>query len=183
MFTEKIRMLITLKKGFTLIELLVVISIIALLTSVVMGQLNNAKAKARDRALVSGIHEIQTALELYRSKYGSYPGVGGVGVDATIGDYYSQIKDDGVWSGSSISLEQKLKEFLPKISAPQRVGGGDTYIRYYKMSNARCPNQTNIPPYIMLFRPETNSLDSLFPAGYLYGSTLNQTEEKCVSLK
>ena len=175
------------KSGFTLIELLVVISIIALLTSVVMGQLNNAKAKARDRALVSGIHEIQTALEMYKSKYGSYPSLGGVGVDA-VTDYSSQINNNGVWTNSpfgSISLEEKLKEFLPRISAPYGVNGSDTSIYYYnyQITSLRCVGQTNRPPYIIVFKPETNSLDSLFPSGYLYLTYPSQVDHKCVSLK
>lgn len=62
-----------LKRGFTLIELLVVISIIGLLSSVVLGSLNTARAKARDARRFSDMKQVQLALELYRDKYGNYP--------------------------------------------------------------------------------------------------------------
>jgi len=58
--------------GFTLIELLVVISIIGLLSSIVLTSVNSARAKARDARRKSDLHTIQTALELYYDKYGTY---------------------------------------------------------------------------------------------------------------
>lgn len=59
--------------GFTLIELLVVISIIALFASVILASLNQAKAKARDAALLAEIKSFETALELYYDDHGYYP--------------------------------------------------------------------------------------------------------------
>ena len=64
----------TLKKGFTLIELLVVIAIIALLSTLAVVSLNNARAKARDATRVSDIKQMQTALELYFADQQGYPG-------------------------------------------------------------------------------------------------------------
>ncbi len=61
------------KKGFTLIELLVVIAIISVLSSIVLSQLNEARAKARDARRISDLKSIQTALELYRTENGEYP--------------------------------------------------------------------------------------------------------------
>jgi type II secretion system protein G len=60
-------------RGFTLIELLVVIAIIGLLSSVVLASLNTARAKARDAKRFSDLAQVQTALEMYYSDYGSYP--------------------------------------------------------------------------------------------------------------
>lgn len=60
------------KSGFTLIELLVVIAIISLLSSIVLASLNSARSKARDARRLSDIKTIQTALEMYYDKYGSY---------------------------------------------------------------------------------------------------------------
>ena len=65
------------QKGFTLIELLVVISIIGLLASVVLVSLNSARARARDARRISDIHQIQLALESYRTTHGVYPLSGG----------------------------------------------------------------------------------------------------------
>jgi prepilin-type N-terminal cleavage/methylation domain-containing protein len=63
------------ERGFTLIELLVVISIIALLSTLAMVALNNARAKSRDAKRVSDVKQIQTALELYFTDQQGYPGI------------------------------------------------------------------------------------------------------------
>ena len=60
-------------KGFTLIELLVVISIISLLTSIVLANLNEARKKGRDAARIRNIGETRTALQLYFNDNGKYP--------------------------------------------------------------------------------------------------------------
>jgi len=61
------------KNGFTLIELLVVISIIGLLSSIVITQLNGARIKSRDTARKAQMAEIRSALELYYNDNGHYP--------------------------------------------------------------------------------------------------------------
>lgn len=60
--------------GFSLIELLVVISIIALLASVILVQVSNARRKSRDTNRIANIKQLQTALALYFDKQGNqYP--------------------------------------------------------------------------------------------------------------
>lgn len=56
-----------------MIELLVVIAIIGLLASVVMANLNSARAKGRDANRAATVKAIQTALEFYYDKYNAYP--------------------------------------------------------------------------------------------------------------
>lgn len=60
-------------KGFTLIELLVVIAIIGMLSTVVMGNLNSARAKARDAVAIRDFNQVQKAMILYYDKYNRYP--------------------------------------------------------------------------------------------------------------
>jgi prepilin-type N-terminal cleavage/methylation domain-containing protein len=59
-------------KGFTLIELLVVISVIGLLSSIVIGNLNQARKKARDAKRSADITEMRLALELYSQDHGGH---------------------------------------------------------------------------------------------------------------
>ena len=61
------------KRGFTLVELLVVIAIVSLLSSIIMGQLNEVRAKARDAARISNMQNIRRALELYKIDNGQFP--------------------------------------------------------------------------------------------------------------
>lgn len=61
------------RKGFTLIELLVVIAIIALLSTLAVVALNNARQKSRDAKRVADIKQVQTALELYFTDQNAYP--------------------------------------------------------------------------------------------------------------
>ncbi len=58
---------LTFKKGFTLIELLVVISIIGLLASVVLSNINVARQKASDTQVLQTLFQIKNGIEQYYS--------------------------------------------------------------------------------------------------------------------
>lgn len=62
--------------GFTLIELLVVISIIGILATLVVANLNAARVRARDAERKSDLKNIETALRLYFNDNGTYPATG-----------------------------------------------------------------------------------------------------------
>ncbi len=61
------------KRGFTLIELLVVVSLIGILATLVMANMNSARERARDANRKSDLRNIQTALRLYYNDIGRYP--------------------------------------------------------------------------------------------------------------
>jgi len=63
----------SMKKSFTLIELLVVIAIIGVLAALVIPNLTQARAKARDAKRTEDLRALQNALELYYSDHNSYP--------------------------------------------------------------------------------------------------------------
>src|SRR3989344_5858351 len=63
------------RSGFTLIEILIVIAIISILSSVAIVGLPKIGGKGRDARRVSGMRQVQTALELYFTKNGNYPNV------------------------------------------------------------------------------------------------------------
>lgn len=59
--------------GFTIIELMVVITIIGLLSSIILGSLQQARLKAQDSKRISEIQQMEIALDLYYSDHGQYP--------------------------------------------------------------------------------------------------------------
>ena len=61
------------KKGFTLIEVLVAATIIAVLISIGVVSYASVNKRSRDAKRKSDIEQLRSALEMYRSDYGSYP--------------------------------------------------------------------------------------------------------------
>jgi prepilin-type N-terminal cleavage/methylation domain-containing protein len=61
------------QKGFTLIELLVVISILGVLVGLIVNNLNDARARARDARKKQNLNQLKTALRLYYNDYQTYP--------------------------------------------------------------------------------------------------------------
>jgi prepilin-type N-terminal cleavage/methylation domain-containing protein len=63
------------QQGFTLIEILIVVAIIAILASVTLVGLGPTQRQGRDARRLSDLREVQTGLELYYNKNGTYPNV------------------------------------------------------------------------------------------------------------
>lgn len=59
-------------QSFTLIELLVVIAIIAILASLLLPALRNAREKAKSAACVNNLRQIAVALSLYQDDFGDW---------------------------------------------------------------------------------------------------------------
>ena len=76
--------MISRKAGFTLIELLVVIAIIAMLSAVVLGQLNQARGKGADAAVKANLSNLRRQAEIYYDKQNPNSYSGMCGGDATI---------------------------------------------------------------------------------------------------
>ena len=57
------------KKTFTLIELLIVIAIIAILASMLLPALNQAREKAQGTACLNNMKQLMTYVQLYMNDY------------------------------------------------------------------------------------------------------------------
>jgi prepilin-type N-terminal cleavage/methylation domain-containing protein len=97
-------------KGFTLIELLVVISIIAILSSITMAMLNQARVKTRDTQRTAQMQQFTLALQVYFTDHGRYP-------STSSGNYVQNI----------VGL---APEYIPKLPEDPRYKTGTNRYRY-----------------------------------------------------
>ncbi len=89
------------KKGFTLMEILVAIAIIAILTAIGIVSYTSINRNARNAKRKSDIEQVRSALELYRTEIGHYPGDGSsvlisdlLANDAELQTYLSSVPED-----------------------------------------------------------------------------------------
>jgi prepilin-type N-terminal cleavage/methylation domain-containing protein len=126
-------------KGFTFIELMVVISVIALLSSVILGNLNRARQKARDTKRMSDIVQMRLALELYSQDHsGTYPhNTTIVGTNRVNLDYAWVASNPSCYaytngSGNVIMADGLVSGgYIPAIPLdPKSLGSGKCYMYY-----------------------------------------------------
>lgn len=89
--------------GFTLIELLVVISIIGLLASIVLVNLNQAREKAKVAQIVAQLHELKKAVAFYYDDTGQYPATCRLSCTAATDPFANSLGVPG-WAGPYFTL-------------------------------------------------------------------------------
>jgi prepilin-type N-terminal cleavage/methylation domain-containing protein len=79
-----------LKRGYTLLEVVVVVAIIAILTAVIAVNVVDSGRQSRDAKRQADLRTLQTAIELYKNKYGRYPEQCNVAVPAAADGWSGQ---------------------------------------------------------------------------------------------
>jgi len=115
------------KEGFTLIELLVVIAIIALLSTLAVIALGNARKRANDAERLSDIKQVQLSLEAFFIDNNTYPRTTAEGVTLGVGSAVCLNKEGFNAANCSDAYNSQLPRD-PGTSAYRYVSvDGDSY--------------------------------------------------------
>ncbi len=123
--------------GFTLIELLVVVSLIGILATLVLANLNAARQRGRDAQRKSDLRNIQTALRLYYNDFDKYP----VNMASNIAGCGASGDSICVWgeafaSGVQTYMSTLPDDPLPSISYSYQQIDSDNYTLTACLENA-----------------------------------------------
>jgi len=112
------------QKGFTLVEAMVTIAIVGLLATFFLINFRASQQKARDNKRIADIQVVIDALELYRDKYGYYPGPGAENPN-------HRVQNSGEVIGAGGFIDTALSEFIRIPTDPFYVSDPATYYYSY----------------------------------------------------
>jgi len=169
------------KKAFTLIELLVVISIIALLSSVIISSIQDARTKARSKALYESARQLVNALELYNGDHdNTYPGENDGGLYYIYGngntDYFT--KD---YNGDT-NLDELLSPYfnLNSITDNLKLPYDEFYYYPTTRSEEWCEGEKGKPHRYIIAYTRADPNDNYIP-NYVYNDT-PYSSYSCISI-
>ncbi len=115
------------ERGFTLVEIIVVMAIIGLLTAVVVTNMSQARANARDKVRESDLAQIQLAIKLHQQNNPSNPTSGNI--CRTCGT-------------TANSINAVVQNYIGVIEDPRHNGttGASYYYRYNATTGEICAN-------------------------------------------
>lgn len=126
------------KKGFTLIEILVVIAIIALLASIIFANLQHARKRAKDAALIEQTSELAKLAELNYHDYATYtnlqrlPIVAGPEPERFLGwipaEFSCDKLNNGTYGPNAVTICEEILKNSPGIPVAVGTGIGKLYV-------------------------------------------------------
>jgi len=127
--------LTTIQKGFTLIELLIVVAVISVLASIILTNLSQAKAKARDAIRLQDIDTLVKAIESYYIEYGVWPGEADTGGAIISPKFSSDLKNDLTAAGI---LEEVPGDPLENADYSNFESANNDELFFYGWDSAHC---------------------------------------------
>lgn len=104
------------KQGFTLVEIIIVVAIISIIAGIVLFNVGTASQKSRDGDRQADLRTLQSAVELYKQKYGRYPaGCRGAGV------WSGQTSTDYVCASGNQYIVGLAPEFIRALPTDKRL--------------------------------------------------------------
>lgn len=118
--------------GFTLIEVMVVVAIVGILAAVIGVNAIDSGRQGRDAKRQADIRILQSAIELYKNKYGQYP-AGCRGADTWSGQQGSSFACSG---GNTQYIVNLAPEFLPVLPVDPKLNTSLANSGYAYRTNA-----------------------------------------------
>lgn len=142
------------RRGFTLAELLVVISIIALLSSVILSVLSNARMRARDTQRIANARQLSIALEQYAITNSTYK-VAGAGESNGGGGYVAKV--GGTYTTAIISALKSSGNYSSDLLVDPVYGTDNYYL-------GQCASTSAYTLYLKVEQDEIKSATSTLSA-------------------
>lgn len=125
------------KKGFTLVEVLVAVAVMAILATIVVANVQEARKKARDTQRISDLEQVRLAIRIYKDVTSEYPVFNG---------------GDEIGSGSG--FDAKIDEYLGGVIRDPR--DGDAEFEYIYDSNYTCNGGGHVVLYAKTVERDSN---------------------------
>lgn len=132
------------QKGFSLIEILVSASIIALLTTIGVTGFQGISRSGRDALRKTDLEQIRSALEIFKSEYGSYPDSSAECQADLSGQYINPYPEDPKPNNFRYCY-QKISNLTYELCAHLENGEGIDYCQGIGACNTNCNYQVFNP--------------------------------------